>query len=65
MHSAMDHNVSVIERAFQIAKSGGCENVAAVVRALKKEGFSTTQVVGGSLTKQLTRLITEARRTHA
>ena len=37
---AMDHNVTVLERAFQLAKSGTCGTVAELKRRLSNEGYS-------------------------
>ena len=60
--SHMDHNVTALERAFQLAKSGICESVADLKNRLRSEGYATTKVVGGSLTKQLRALIAAAQK---
>jgi len=54
---------SVVERAFQIAKSGQVDSVAHLRAALGAEGYAnSTQVLAGrSIAAQLTRMITEAR----
>jgi hypothetical protein len=54
---AMDHNVSVLERAFQLARSGSCRSVMDIKRRLSSEGYSLGQVTGPVLNKQLQQLI--------
>jgi hypothetical protein len=47
-------NISAIERAFQIAKSGRVQNVAEIRAVLSKEGFPREQFDGSlTLAKQL------------
>jgi hypothetical protein len=51
---------SVVERAFQLAKSGKCSSPQEVIKVLKQEGFSNReleQLVGGSIRKQLREII--------
>ncbi len=57
----MDHTVTALERAFQLAKSGSCASVADLKKRLRSEGYSTTQVTGRVLSKQLDALIKAAR----
>jgi hypothetical protein len=57
----MDQNISTLERAFQLAKSGLYATVEDVKRKLKKEGYSVNQIAGNALQKQLNALIAEAR----
>jgi hypothetical protein len=57
----MDHTVTALERAFQIAKSGHCASVADLKKQLRAEGYSTAQVTGRVLSKQLDELIKAAR----
>jgi hypothetical protein len=57
----MDHNVTVIERAFQLAKSGDYPTVAAIKKRLMTEGYSIGQITGRTLSKQLTALIQAAQ----
>jgi hypothetical protein len=57
----MDHSVTALERAFQIAKSGDCKSVADLKKQLQKEGYSLDKVSGWTLSKQLTALIKAAR----
>ena len=61
MLSDMDHNVTALERAFQLAKSGDCSSVADLKTRLRSEGYATTDIVGGSIRKQLSALIEAAR----
>jgi hypothetical protein len=53
---------SVVERAFQIAKSGAAANVAELSRQLVADGYANAaQLLGNrSLALQVTRMITEA-----
>ena len=54
---------SVIERAFQIAKSGDALDIADVRSQLQAEGYSSViqHLVGRSLTRQLSSIIAAAR----
>ena len=58
----MDHNVTAVERAFQLAKSGICLSVADLKKRLRLEGYATTQIVGGAISKQLKALIEAAQK---
>jgi hypothetical protein len=58
----MDHRSTAPERAFQLAKAGRCGSVGAIRDQLKSEGYSTTQLSGNALAKQLRALIQTARR---
>jgi len=58
----MDQNVTAAERAFELAKSGICLSVEDLKRRLRLEGHATTQIVGGSINKQLGTLIEAARK---
>lgn len=55
------HNLTALERAFELANSGSCESVADIKKALKTEGYSDQQITGRTLGKQLTELIRRAR----
>jgi hypothetical protein len=59
----MDERPSVVERAFQIAKSGKVANVSALRMQLTSEGYANNAqtLAGRSLSNQLARLIVEAR----
>jgi hypothetical protein len=61
MLGAMDHNITALERAFQLAESGECDSVEDLKKRLKAEGYSTKQIVGRELARQLRGLITVAR----
>ena len=58
----MDHRVTALERAFQVAKSGKCSSVADLKKQLRAEGYSIAQITGRTLVKQLEVLIKMARR---
>ena len=57
----MDHTVTALERAFQLAKSGSCASIAEIKSRLRAEGYSVTQVTGRTLSAQLSALIQAAR----
>ena len=61
IRSNMDHNITAVERAFQLAKSGVCFSVDDLKKRLGSEGYATTDIVGGSIRKQLSALIEAAR----
>jgi len=52
----------VVQRAFQLAKSGTVANIVALNAQLAAEGYenSTQTLAGRSLKQQLTRMIQEA-----
>jgi hypothetical protein len=60
MLGAMDHAVTAVERAFQLAKSSACTCVKDIKECLTAEGYSANQISGRALSKQLKALI-EAR----
>jgi hypothetical protein len=57
----MDHTVTVLERAFQLAESGSCASVADITTRLGAEGYAVAQLTGRTLTKQLNALINAER----
>jgi hypothetical protein len=57
----MDTHKTALERAFDIARSGGCISVADLIKRLKYEGYKSHQIEGAHLRKQLARLITGQR----
>lgn len=61
----MEPPTGVVERAFEIARSGDVESITLLRQILVKEGYSNVaQVLAGrSLKLQLTRMITEATMT--
>ena len=60
----MDETPSLVERAYQLARSGKCENVDAIIKQLGEEGYrSADRHLGGgsSLRQELRILIRVAR----
>jgi hypothetical protein len=57
----MDHNVTALERAFQIAKSGDCKSVAELKKQLRKERYPLDKITGRTLSRQLEALIKATR----
>ena len=57
----MPQNVTVLERAFQLARSGLCGSVSEIKERLKAEGYSLVQVTGPTLSRQLFALIRDAQ----
>jgi hypothetical protein len=64
---SMQERPSVVERAFEIAKSGKVANIPDLRKQLTVEGYSNNAqfLAGRSLSNQLTRMIAEARMTKA
>jgi len=58
----MEPNVSALERAFALARSGKCVSVGDIKKRLHSEGYSSTKIEGQALHTQLAALIGEARR---
>jgi hypothetical protein len=61
----MDHTITALERAFQLARSGSCASVGDIKRRLIAERYSFSQVTGRVLFKQLEALIKADRSFHA
>jgi hypothetical protein len=60
----MDRNVTPLERAFQLAKSGKVSNLDDIRKTLKQEGYDANVVQDGlSLKNQLKNLIKAAQST--
>jgi hypothetical protein len=59
----MEERPGVIERAFQIAKSGDVANMAELRKKLAAEGYTNNAsvLIGRSVVSQLSRMISEAR----
>jgi|HubBroStandDraft_5_1064220.scaffolds.fasta_scaffold49796_2 hypothetical protein len=58
----MDRNVTPLERAFQLAKSGKVSNLDDIRKTLKQEGYDASVVQdGASLKAQLRNLIKAAQ----
>jgi len=60
LHSRMEPNTSTLERAFQLARTGRHTSVDAIRKQLQKEGYTTSQLFGRTLHKQLRELIDAA-----
>jgi hypothetical protein len=52
-----------LERAFDLARSGECDQVSDVRKRLRDEGYSDAQVDGPSLIRQLRHLLLAAKAT--
>jgi hypothetical protein len=61
MVSAMDHRMTTLQRAFQLAKSGRVSGLSEIISAIKAEGYSANQIEGPILRRQLVDLIKTAR----
>jgi hypothetical protein len=63
MDKIMDERTGVVQRAFQIAKSGAVTDISSLHAQLTLEGYlNTAQVLAGrSVSQQLARMIAEAR----
>jgi hypothetical protein len=59
----MEDRPGVVERAFEIARSGVVANTSELREQLTAEGYAETiqSLAGRSISTQLTRMITEAR----
>jgi len=55
---------SIIERAFELARSGRCHNVAEVSAKLKQERYESVEahLAGPSIRRELRRMCAEASR---
>jgi hypothetical protein len=53
----MDDKVTPLERAYELARSGKCRNLIELSIQLRSEGYSTAQIEGPLLKKQLRHLI--------
>lgn len=59
----MDPNVTALERAFELARSGACASVPDIRAKLAEEGYARNQIDGPRLIKQLRELCAAAART--
>ena len=57
----MNSRPTALERAFQLARSGGPKSIDDIKRELAKEHYSSGQITGKTLRKQLLALIQEAQ----
>jgi hypothetical protein len=53
----MDHTVTALERAFQLARSGKVSGLPELAKMLRGEGYSSSQIEGPALKRQLADLI--------
>jgi hypothetical protein len=51
----------VLERAFELARSGDYASVSDIKKQLQKEGYSVAQIIGRSLSRQLQALLRGAQ----
>ena len=61
----MEFRLTTLERAFQLARSGCYASVADIKKQLSVEGFSTAQVTGRVMARQLQDLIRTAQAAEA
>lgn len=61
----MDLKPLVLERAFELARSGSFSRLEDIRLQLKHEGYADFQLYGASLRKQLRALIVEAKKDSA
>jgi hypothetical protein len=61
MLSGMDHRMTALERAFQLARSGRISGLREMVKTLRDEGYLAYQIEGPALKRQLADLIRAAR----
>jgi hypothetical protein len=59
----MDIRKTVLERAFDLARSGKFAKLSDIARQLGAEGYSIDQLEGRQLRKQILALIAEATKT--
>lgn len=50
---SMKPGMTTLERAFEIARSGGCNRVEEIRRQLAREGLDQHQITGRLLSRQL------------
>ncbi|TPM12634.1 hypothetical protein FJ958_31310 [Mesorhizobium sp. B2-3-5] len=56
----MEPNKTTLERAFELARSGKCNDLTSLRQQLKSEGYDLRQLEGRALLRQLQALITAA-----
>jgi hypothetical protein len=57
----MVHKTTALERAFELARSGNFDSVTELKKRLKAEGYPEYEFEGRALSRQLSKLIHEAR----
>ncbi len=55
-------NVTVIERAFELARSGGFDSLDKIKVRLSREGYDRDQIFGKELSRQLIEAMRQAKR---
>ena len=60
----MDNRPTALERAFDLARSGKCADVAQIRQQLKVEGYARDQLTGPALIRQLRDLCIAATPAH-
>jgi hypothetical protein len=60
-HRAMSSHITPLERAFALAKTGEYPGISELRIQLKAEGYSTVQLEGPSLLRQLRAICQAAR----
>ena len=58
----MDQKMTALERAFQLARSGRVAGLTEIVTSLNREEYSSNQIEGRLLKRQLADLIKAARK---
>jgi hypothetical protein len=58
----MDLRKTILQRAFELARSGRCLNVTEIEKHLSYEKFDVPRLEGPALRKQLLTLIKEGRK---
>jgi len=58
---AMDHTMTALERAFQLARSGRVSTITEISGSLRRERYDTRQIEGPALRRQLMKLMKAAR----
>jgi hypothetical protein len=61
----MDQNMTAVERAFQLARSGSVAGLAEIATSLHREGYYANQIEGPVLKRQLADLIKASRKSSA
>jgi hypothetical protein len=57
----MDQRMTALERAFLLARSGHVAGLKDIITSLKRDGYSSSQIEGPLLKRQLADLIQAAR----
>jgi len=61
MLSGMNHRMTALERAFDLARSGRVAGLGDIIASLRRDGYSSDQIEGPLLRRQLADLIKAAR----